>query len=170
MKSRFVLVSATCILIVGAGCSKAREAMTRGTSETQALSAQPIDCGHAVCADNFFIDTAPVKCTAGSPCSATVKLVATGDFHVNDEYPYRFKADDAPGVAFLGTDDNGKNAFSKAAGDWQKSDAKTGAMTVKFVAADPGAKAIGGTLKLSVCSAQACLLEQRQVTANVVAN
>jgi hypothetical protein len=156
MKSRLALVSAACILIVGAGCSKAREAMTRGTSETQALSAQPADCGHAVCADHFFIDAAPVNCKAGSPCSATLKLVATGD--------------DAPGVAFLGTDDNGKNAFSKAAGDWQRADAKSGAMTVKFVAADPGAKAIGGTLKLSVCSAQACLLEQRQVTASVVTN
>lgn len=158
-------------MIVGSvACSKAREAVTRGTLETQALSAQPADCAHAVCADHFFIDAAPVNCTAGSPCSATLKLVATGDFHVNDEYPYRFKADAAPGISFLGTDENGKNAFSKAAGDWQKSDAKSGAMTVKFVAANPGTKAVGGTLKLSVCSAQACLLEQRQVTADVVTN
>ena len=80
----------------------------------------------------------PVSCTAGSPCNVTLKLVATGDFHVNDEYPYRFKADDAPGVAFLGTDPGGKNTFSKAAGDWQKADAKSGAMTVKFIAANPG--------------------------------
>ena len=43
-----------------------------------------------------------------------VKLVATGEFHINDEYPYRFKADDASGIEFLGTD-GGKNAFSKAA-------------------------------------------------------
>ena len=141
--------------------------MTRGTSETQALSASPVDCGHAVCADDFFVDAVPATCSAGSPCSVTLKLVATGDFHVNDEYPYKFKAEDASGVTFLGTDQGGKNTFSKAAGDWQKTDAKSGAMTVKFIPAADSAKSIAGTLKLSVCSAGSCLLEQRQVTANV---
>jgi hypothetical protein len=166
---RIRLVLAACLLVgfAASACSKARDAVTRGTSETQALSASPADCGHAVCADNFFVDAVPASCNAGSPCSVTLKLVATGDFHVNDEYPYRFKADDAPGVAFLGTDQNGKNTFSKAAGDWQKADAKSGAMTVKFIPADANAGSIAGTLKLSVCSAGACLLEQRQVTANV---
>lgn len=173
MKPRVWLAPAACALVFALGlltsaCSRARDAAAHGTPETQALAASPADCGHAVCADHFFIDAAPATCTTGSPCSTMLKLVATGDFHVNDEYPYRFKADDAPGVAFLGTDSNGNSTFSKSAGDWQKSDAKTGVMTVKFVAADPGSKAIAGTLKLSVCSAQACLLEQRQVTASVL--
>ena len=176
MKARARLVSVPCTLpfallalaVAGAGCSKAREAATHGSSETQALAAPPADCGHTVCADSFFIDAPPASCAAGAPCSVAVRLVATGDFHVNDEYPYRFKADDAPGVAFDGTDPSGKNTFSKSAGDWQKSDAKSGAMTLKFVAADPGTRPLAGTFKLSVCSAQACLLEQRQVTATVV--
>jgi hypothetical protein len=163
---RFGLVMV--LALAGVGCSKAREAASRGTLETQALAAPPSDCPHAVCADNFFIDAAPATCTAGSPCSAALTLVATGDFHVNDEYPYRFQAELAPGVAFLGRDPNGGGTFSKSAGDWLKSDAKSGTMTVKFVAADPGAKAIAGILKLSVCSAQACLLEQRRVTANIL--
>jgi hypothetical protein len=181
MKSRARLVTASlkrhrhepaCALL-GAlllvACSKAREVASRGTSETQSISAAaPGECAHAVCADNFFVDAAPATCSAGAPCAVALKLVATGDFHVNDEYPYRFKADDAPGVTFLGTDPGGRGTFSKFAGDWQKADAKSGAMTVKFIAADPGPKAIAGTLKLSVCSAAACLLEQRQVTANVV--
>jgi hypothetical protein len=169
MKARVRLVLAACALVglAASSCSKARDAVSKGTSETQALSASPADCSHAVCADNFFVDAVPATCAAGSPCSVTLKLVATGDFHVNDEYPYKFKADDASGVAFLGTDQGGKNTFSKAAGDWQKTDAKSGAMTVKFIPADPSAKSIGGTLKLSVCSAGACLLEQRQVSASV---
>ena len=132
-----------CVLLVSAGCSKARVAETRGAQDNEAISTQAIaaprgDCGHAVCADNFFVDAVPASCTAGAPCSVTLKLVATGDFHVNDEYPYRFKAD-----------------------------AKSGAMTLKFIAAGAGTTALGGTLKLSVCSAQACLLEQKQVTASV---
>ena len=108
-------------------CSRARDAAARGTSETQALSALAAPTAATPCAPtNFFIDAAPASCAAGSPCSVTLKLVATGDFHINDEYPYKFKADDAPGVAFLGTDPGGKNTFSKAAGDWQKTDAKSG--------------------------------------------
>ncbi len=158
-------------------CSKAREVASQGTSNSQSISASisavppGADCGHAVCADHFFVDAAPATCSPGAPCAVALKLVATGDFHVNDEYPYRFKADDAPGLTFLGTDPSGKSTFSKTAGDWQKTDAKSGAMTLKFVVdAAPGErvdKAIAGTLKLSVCSAQACLLEQRQVKANV---
>jgi hypothetical protein len=173
MKSRGRLVAAVCALLGAVAlfaCSKAREVASQGTSETQSISAAaPADCGHAVCADNFFVDAAPAACSAGAPCAVALKLVATGDFHVNDEYPYRFKADDAPGVTFLGTDPTGATTFSKAAGDWQKADAKSGAMTVKFIAADPGPRAIAGTLKLSVCSAGACLLEQRQVKTNIVA-
>ena len=40
-------------------------------------------------------------------------------------------------------------------------------MTVKFVPAERGTRNVAGTFKLSVCSPQACLLEQRQVTATV---
>jgi hypothetical protein len=125
---------------------------------------------HAVCADDFFIDAVPPDdCAVGAVCTVTFKLVATGNFHVNDEYPYRFKAADVAGVAFAGTDTAGKNVFSKPAGDWRKVDEKGGAMTVRFTAADKGSKTIGGTFKLSVCSAATCLLEQREVSAVVAA-
>jgi hypothetical protein len=171
MKSRARFVLTASALLVAGGCSKGSDAVIRGEPGTLAISARPLqasDCAHAVCADNFFIDALPAACVAGSPCALTLKLVATGDFHINDEYPYRFKADDAPGVDFLGTDASGKSTFSKTAGDWQKSEEKAGAMTVKFAVADRGARTIAGNFKLSVCSAQACLLEQRQVAANVV--
>jgi hypothetical protein len=155
---------------LGSGCSRAADAPSK--AEIMALSAAPppaSSCTHAVCADNFFVDATADDCVVGSTCNVTLKLVATGDFHINDEYPYRFRADDAAGVAFLGTDAAGKNTFSKSAGDWQKSEEKAGLMNVKFTAADRGTKTIGGLLKLSVCSLQACLLEQRPVTASVLA-
>jgi hypothetical protein len=146
---------------------------TAKAPDTMAISASPASpaasCGHVVCADNFFVDATSADCAAGAPCSVTLKVVATGDFHINDEYPYKFKADDTAGVDFLGTDAAGKTTFSKNAGDWQKAEEKVGAMNVKFTVADRGAKTIGGTLKLSVCSGASCLLEQRPVTASVVA-
>ena len=85
----------------------------------------------------------------------------------NDEYPYKLKADDAPGVEFLGADSAGKNVFSKAASDWRKRDEKSGQMTLSYRAADKGQKTVGGTFKLSVCSADNCQLEQQHVKATV---
>lgn len=133
-----------------------------------APAASAPDCGHSVCTDNLFIDGAPAgKCLAGSVCSVSLTLVATGDFHVNDEYPYRFKADPAKGLTFLGTDEGGKNVFSKGAGDWKKVDPKSGAMTVKFTPEAPGPQAVAGVLKLSVCSGATCQLEQSRVSVMV---
>jgi hypothetical protein len=128
-------------------------------------------CGqHAVCADAFFIDTvAPDHCAAGAECTLSIKLGATGAFHVNDEYPYKFKADLAPGVQFVGTDPAGRNVFSKPAGDWAKVDDKSGLLSVKFFVGTPGEQTIGGTFKLSVCSAANCLLEERALRARIVA-
>lgn len=128
-------------------------------------------CKHAACADNFFVDTqAPADCAVGSTCDLAVKLTATGDFHVNDEYPYRFKANDVPGIDYAGTDSMGKGVFSKPAGDWKKADAKTGVMTVKFTPREKGDKTITGTFKMSVCSAANCLLEQRELSTVVAAH
>ena len=129
------------------------------------------DCGHSVCVDNLFIDTAPgAACAAGSVCTLTLTLVATGDYHVNDEYPYRFKADDAQGLTFLGTDEGGKNIFSKGAGDWKKIDARSGAMTVQFTPQGRGPATVGGVFRMSVCSGATCQLEQSRLSAAVAVN
>jgi hypothetical protein len=126
------------------------------------------DCGHSFCGDNFFVDVDPAPpCSAGATCITNLKLVAVGAFHINDEYPYKFKADDAPGVEFLGTDGAGQNVFSKVANDWRKNDEKTGTMTLKWRPAAGGDKKIAGVFKLSVCSAQACQLDQASVQAVV---
>jgi hypothetical protein len=155
------------------GCGKDGKAAMHGAdlAASTAAAAAPGTCPHASCGDNFFIDAAPqAPCAADAVCTVTLRLVALGDFHINEEYPYRFHAEDTPGVAFLGSDGSGKNVFSKAAGDWRKVDAKTGAMTITFKAGSKGSKAVAGTLKLSVCSAQNCLLDQRRVSAAVDAS
>ena len=155
------------LAVLAAGCGKDGLAASQG-SDDLAAPAQHADCGHSACGSNFFLDAAPTgDCVAGATCSLTVKLVATGEFHINEEYPYKFKADDTPGVEFLGADPAGKGIFSKVASDWKKKDEKSGAMTVAFRAADKGSKSVGGTFKLSVCSAQTCQLEQQQVAVTV---
>jgi hypothetical protein len=124
-------------------------------------------CSHAACGQGYFVDAVPQDgCSPGAACRVSLKLVATGDFHVNDEYPYRFKGEPAAGVEFLGTDPGGKNVFSKPAGDWAKADAKSGVMTLKLTAAAPP-QVVTGVFKLSVCSAESCLIDQPQVRAVV---
>jgi hypothetical protein len=152
---------------LAAGCSRDGRAEPQSKSQPVA-SAQRAACGHSFCGDNFFVDVDPgAACSPGATCTTTLKLVATGAFHINDEYPYRFKADDAPGVEFLGSDGAGKNVFSKVASDWRKNDEKSGTMGVKWRAAAGGDKNIGGVLKLSVCSAQSCQIDQAPVQATV---
>jgi hypothetical protein len=152
---------------LAAGCGKDGRAAAQGRDDLVPPAPQS-DCGHSACGSNFFLDVSPpTDCVVGATCNVTVKLVATGEFHINDEYPYKFKADDAPGVEFLGADAAGKNVFSKVASDWQKKDEKSGVMKIAFRAADKGQKSVGGTFKLSVCSAQNCQLEQQPVQAAV---
>jgi len=149
--------------IAAVGCSKSEPPPVQGTAVTSS------PCGHAACSDHFFVDAVSGDCAAGAACDLKLQVVATGDYHINDDYPYRFKADPSPGVAFLGSDPAGKEVFSKPAGDWQKAQAKAGTMTVKFTPASSGPSTIAGLLKVSVCSAESCLLEQPRVSTVVAA-
>src|SRR5271165_6051207 len=106
-------------------CSRASSATRRASNEAELAPARA-DCSHAFCGDHFFVDMDPgAPCAAGATCTLGVKLTATGAYHVNDEYPFKFKGDDAsgatdPGVEFLGKSTEGKNVFSRLAGDWRK--------------------------------------------------
>lgn len=168
-----LLAASQILLAVGiasfaVACGRDSQAATHQSAETAAVSLLRGACGHAACGNDFFIDMGSVEgCTVGATCAVALTLVATGDYHINDDYPYKFKADDAAGVEFLGTDGAGKNVFSKIARNWTKTGERTGTMTVTFKSVEKGSKAIGGVFKLSVCSSQNCQLEQQQVKTTV---
>jgi hypothetical protein len=160
-------------------CGRASSATQRASHEAELASARA-DCSHAFCSDHFFVDVDPgPPCAAGATCTLGVKLTATGAFHVNDEYPFKFKADGAsdPGLEFLGKSTEGKNVFSRQAGDWRKDSDQTGTMSVAWRVvsgeagntSDGGTKKLAGLLKLSVCSAEACLLDTAPVQTTVAA-
>jgi hypothetical protein len=154
-----------------AGCSKDGRAAMGSAHGSDDLATPPAahgDCSHTVCGSNFFVDSASAgDCAVGATCGVTLKLTATGEFHINQDYPYKLKADDAPGLEFLGTDAAGKTTFSKTAGNWQATDEKSGVLSVAFRPAASGSKTVTGTFKLSVCSAATCQLEQQQVSTTV---
>jgi hypothetical protein len=154
-----------------AGCSKDGRAAigsAHGSDDLATPAAPHGDCSHTVCGSNFFVDsTSAGDCAVGATCGVALKLTATGEFHINQDYPYKFKSDDTPGLEFLGTDAAGKTTFSKTAGNWQATDEKSGVLSVAFRPAASGSKTVAGTFKLSVCSAATCQLEQQQVSTTV---
>jgi hypothetical protein len=146
-------------------CGKASAATTRTTGADA-----PPAAGAHVDGNHFKLDAAPAgDCKVGAECSIAIKLEAQGDYHINQQYPYKFKANDAAGVEFLGTDAAGKNVFSKGAGDFKIDGEKTATMNVRFKVAQKGTANIGGTYKISVCSAQNCQLEQQDMSVAVAA-
>jgi len=165
-------VSAATVLAIATGCkdSNANEARQSAAAD-QGAASSGVAAGSHVDGKNFKIDAAAVgACKAGAECKLAITLTAAGDYHINKEYPYKFKAEGA-GVEFLGGDAAGKNTFSKSAGDFvidaSSDPAKSGTMTVKFKPAAKGSSTISGTFKLSVCSAQNCQLETQEISATV---
>ena len=124
--------------------------------------------GPHVDGNHFTIDGAPAAdCAVGASCVVAVKLAAQAEFHINQQYPYKFTAVPVAGVTYLGADAANPHIFTKTAGDFTINDEKTATMNVKFKAAQKGAVTIGGTFKLSVCSSANCQLEQQDVSVNV---
>lgn len=91
----------------------------------------------------------------------TLRLAATGGYHVNKEYPYKFTADEAPSITFLGKDS--PRTFSRASGDFEEQGESAATMTVRFKPTSAGPAKISGVYKMSVCSAENCQIEQAKV-------
>ncbi len=161
----FVVLLAAAGIMPLAACGRDASSGHGGGAVT---ASQGADCGHTSCGSNFFVDAVPPEgCASGANCTIGLTLVATGAYHINDEYPYKFRADDAPHVTFQGTDPAGASVFSKSASNWQKIGPQKGTMSVIFQSTDKGTKNVSGTFKFSVCSEQNCQLEQATVTVPV---
>jgi hypothetical protein len=158
------LMILSAIAVVEVACSKDSAAATAAASAPPV----PVSGGAHIEGNHFVIDAAPAAdCAAGASCAVAVKLVAQADYHVNQQYPYKFIASQTSGITFLGSDAANPNVFTKTAGDFTIGDEKTATMIVKFKPGQKGAVTIGGTFKLSVCSTQNCQLEQQDVAVNV---
>lgn len=151
------VAGAVTVLAIATGCSR----------DNVAQAAPPADQAPAQVQDDaqpFAIETATVgECKAGSECTATIKITAKGDYHVNDTYPFRFTAGANPGVEFHGS---GGNVFS--GGDFARQGKTVGVMTLKFKPKDKGNLAITGAYKVCICTDKICQPTTTNVTVNVV--
>ncbi len=117
-----------------------------------AISAAPPLAGKAF----YRIDAGPpLPCARGAPCEAHLVLTALGDYHVNNDYPFKFVGDPAPAIQLDGT------------GTFAPDGAKRGTLTIRFQPSSPGIATLVGTFKLSVCSDDTCEIETPKLTLSV---
>jgi hypothetical protein len=100
------------------------------------------------------------SCHSGTPCTMRALVVAKGDYHINDKYPYKFMAQDPPqrGVAYP------KPIVGRDEGVFED---KKAVLAVPFVADGAGVRSVGGTLSLSVCSKANCLMDKQSLETTV---
>ena len=90
----------------------------------------------------------------GTAGAVQIVLDAKEPFKVNQEYPYSFALNEAPGVKF---------ASMKVTGDAVKLEKKRATMSVPFTPSEAGARTISGTFKFSVCTDEQCLIKKQEL-------
>jgi len=91
----------------------------------------------------------------GKEGTVEILLDAKPPFHVNTQYPYKFKAKEGPGVKYP------KPVVTK---DAAKLETQRVTMPVAFVAETAGSHAVTGQFAFSVCTDETCLMEKRDLT------
>ena len=130
------------LIALVAACSRDRPAPS--DQATQPASSAPPLASKAF----YRVDAGPeVACASGATCEARVVLTALGDYHINQDYPFKFVGAPAPALAL-----DGDAAFALT-------DAKHGTLTVRFTPTAAGAQTLAGVFKLSVCSDDTCEIE-----------
>jgi hypothetical protein len=175
-------------LVLGSACSKetppaAEEARSPagGTTTTTAPSdpaakqvaaaepeAKPAEAAAASAGQAKFSDSgfdlvlAPKgEYKAGQAGEAEIALTAKAPFHVNDKYPYKFKAKEGAGVKYSAP------VTSKEA---VKLEPMKATMTVGFTPESAGKHVLAGQFSFSVCTDDKCLIEKRDLALEITAN
>jgi hypothetical protein len=132
------------LLLIAAACGASSPKPPLATSTTSEGAAIPD-------ADAFRVEHDPVvACARATPCEARLVLHALEPFKVNTDYPTKFVADPAPGIAIDGT-----GTFAPAE--------TTGVLTLRMQCSEPGETILTGKFKFSVCTDDVCKIEDSNV-------
>ncbi len=128
---------------------------------TNAKDAEPLQASPAkIEADSYLVEiSASSPSGAGAAGSVRVSLTAKAGFHINEQYPYRFRASPpAEGVSYP------KPVLERADGQFEE---KTAVFQLPFVASHAGKFSVGGVLNLSVCSPTSCVVQKAPLAVTV---
>jgi hypothetical protein len=111
-------------------------------------------------ADSYLVEiSAGSPSRAGATGSVRVSLTAKGGFHINDQYPYRFRAlSPVDGVSYP------RPVLERSDGQFEE---KSAVFQLPFVASHSGQFSVGGVLSLSVCSPTSCIVQKAPVAVTV---
>jgi hypothetical protein len=151
-------------LALSAGCGKSEAAMTQSIPTSEAVSVALSPKADTATYAVEMRATGPYK--AGAEGSIELILKAKGSYHMNDQYPYKFKVQSPPaeGVSypkpaiqradFTFAEENKNNPENR---DHKFDTAK---VLIPFVAAHAGRTTVAGTFHLSVCSEANCVIDK----------
>jgi len=97
---------------------------------------------------------------SGQAGEAEIVLNAKAPFHVNDKYPYKFKLKEAPGLKF---------ANLVVTKDSVKLEPTRATVPVAFTPESAGKHTVAGQLSFSVCTADKCMIEKRELALEIEA-
>jgi hypothetical protein len=162
------LATLACLLLVAAGCSKDPKPTSEQTPAAVGQpAAEPAPAPSAPAAEqgtaqsqydesNFELRIVPSgEVKAGQASRAEITLVAKPPFKVNQDYPYKFKVGDTQGV---------KPEKPVVSSEALKLEEKRAVMNVGFTADKPGKSKMVGQFSFSVCTADKCLIEKRNLS------
>jgi hypothetical protein len=146
------------LLAVLIGTGTAPVASAGGACETCASRARPTVASAA--AETYLAEiTARGPYKVGQQGSVTVSLTAKAGFHINDQYPYRFKTEPpTEGVSYP------KPVLERADAQLEE---KTAVFELPLVARRSGQFMVGGVLNLSVCSATSCVVHKERLDVTI---
>ena len=153
--------------LLAASCGKTSEAAPNsgsGQAAPNAAANAPVQPGPAAASFDNANYSAKIAsagpCKKDQTCTAEVVVVAKGEYHINDKYPYRFKLEDPPPAGLKYP----KPVIGKEDGTM---DERKVTLHVPIVPASAGDTKVAGTLSLSVCSAANCLMDKQQLDLTV---
>ena len=120
--------------------------------------------------DSFHAELkAPGPFKKGEPATFVVRVQAKAPFHINDEYPAKFKPGDAPGAKYAEARlERQKQADAFATEPCSGgTDACVLNITVKFTPETSGTVRLGGTVDVSVCNKDQCLIDKKPLEVSV---
>ncbi|MGZ3416516.1 MAG: hypothetical protein ACXWUG_31165 [Polyangiales bacterium] len=160
----FALVSTSVsIAAFGFACDR-----TPGASAAPNSPAAP--ASSSVESEKYTLELKPVgKYEKGKAATFEIVLKTRGDFHVNEDYPTKFKAAKADGVKYdLEVLHKMKNAEAfTMEGCASGKDKCTLKITVKFTPEASGKVSLGGELQVGVCNKETCLVEKKTLDLSV---
>jgi len=108
---------------------------------------------------NFDLSLSPKGAYAsGQAGEAEIVLNAKAPFHVNQNYPYKFKLKETPGV---------KYANLVVAKDQVKLEPARATLPVAFTPESAGKHTVAGQLSFSVCTDDKCMIEKRELALEI---